>query len=218
MYAHDLLSLRSWQLINQSNKFPAFYAIRRSADGSVGIVAKLQARWSGVWVPAGASVFSSKTVQIGSEVYFPPSQSSLIFNGYQCSLPELKRPGRDVDHLPLSGAELYFCSFYMLSWRGGTERERERERQCFNLVQSQHSLHWLHVQRAATGSCSDKLILLTPPSCIYLVLPIVVVIMFTRRFKNKSAPGCPHSVFKCSCDSYNKHSLFSYTSFTAWSF
>jgi hypothetical protein len=56
-------------------------------------------------------------VQIGP--WCPPS---FLYNGYRVSFPEVKRPGRGVDHPPSSSArvkervELYLCSPSGPSW------------------------------------------------------------------------------------------------------
>jgi hypothetical protein len=52
----------------------------------------------------------------------PWGPPSLLYNGYHVSFPEVKRLGRDFDHLPTSrievkeGVELYLYTHSGLSW------------------------------------------------------------------------------------------------------
>ena len=64
----------------------------------------------------------------GGEIFYtrldrPWGPSSLLYNGYRISFAGVKRPGRGVDHPPLSSAEvkerieLYLYSTSRVSWR-----------------------------------------------------------------------------------------------------
>ena len=58
-------------------------------------------RDSSVWGsnPSGGEIFRTRP-------YRPSGSPSLLYRGYRVSLPGVKRPGRDVDHPPLSTAKV----------------------------------------------------------------------------------------------------------------
>ena len=88
-------------------------------DSSVGIATRYGLGGPGIKSRWGGAKFSA-LVQTGTGA--PPS---FLCNGYWVSFPGVKRPGRGVDHLPLSSAEgkerveLYFYSPSGPSWLVG---------------------------------------------------------------------------------------------------
>ena len=83
-------------------------------DSSVGIATRLRAEWSGDRIPVGARF--SALVQTG------PGAHPASYTMGTASFPEVKRPGRGVDHPPPSSSEvegrveLYFYSPSRYSW------------------------------------------------------------------------------------------------------
>ena len=80
----------------------------RSRDSSVGIVTRLGPRRSGVRILTGATRFLFYT-QRRDRLRGPVS---FQFSGYRGSLSGMKRPGRDVDHSPVSSAQLKNVRIY----------------------------------------------------------------------------------------------------------
>jgi hypothetical protein len=88
-------------------------------ESVVDIMTRLQTGRSGVRIPAKGRVFLYP-----KRAYRPWDPPSLIYNGYRCSFPGVKRPGDDVDHSPAASVEVKNERSYtstptcMLSWRG----------------------------------------------------------------------------------------------------
>jgi hypothetical protein len=94
---------------------PAFYIGNTIRDSVVGIATRYRLVGPGIESREGGEIFRTRP----DRPWRPPG---LLYNGYRASFPEVKRPGRGVDHPPSSSArvkervELYLYSPSGPSW------------------------------------------------------------------------------------------------------
>jgi hypothetical protein len=80
-----------WNPFNNNNKFFVYY-ITQDRSSAVGIATTLRAGRTGVQIPGGPDRLLCPL--------------SLLLNGYSTPFPEVKRTGRESNHLPASSAEV----------------------------------------------------------------------------------------------------------------